>query len=56
MAQGLSFYSSYKCEALAGCEETIHFCTRINAMFDALNRKSPNEGLTPETKDFEVNN
>lgn len=56
VAQGLAFYLSQKVESLAGCEDTIQFCTQINAMFDALNRKSPNEGLTPTTKDFKVNN
>jgi len=30
------------------------FCKQINNMFDALNRKSPNEGLTPDSNDFKV--
>ncbi|RLU26632.1 hypothetical protein DMN91_000428 [Ooceraea biroi] len=54
VAQGLAFYLSRGVKSLAGYEETIKFCTQINDMFDALNRKSPNEGLTPETKDFKI--
>ncbi|XP_043283154.1 uncharacterized protein [Venturia canescens] len=54
VAQGLAFYASQKFEALADCEETIAFCKRLNDTFDALNRKTPNEGLTPQSPDFKV--
>ncbi|XP_071577870.1 uncharacterized protein [Temnothorax nylanderi] len=54
VANGLSFYLSHKCQSLTGCEETISFCKQINDMFDALNRKSPNQGLTPGSNDFKV--
>ncbi|XP_071634247.1 uncharacterized protein [Temnothorax longispinosus] len=48
VVQGLHFYLRYNPEGpLKGCEETIGFCKRMNDMFDALNRKTPNEGLTP---------
>lgn len=50
----MTFYLSQKCILLEGCEKTIFFCKRINDLFDALNRKSPNEGLTPNNKDFKV--
>lgn len=54
VAQGLAFYLSHGCKELSECEQTIEFCKRLNAMFDALNRKSPNQGLTPETNDFKI--
>ncbi|XP_036146648.1 uncharacterized protein LOC118646884 [Monomorium pharaonis] len=54
VADGLAFYLSHGCEGLSGCEETISFCKRMNDMFDAMNRKSPNQGLTPHCKDFKI--
>ncbi|KMQ84713.1 hypothetical protein RF55_17264 [Lasius niger] len=54
VADGLAFYLSHKCEGFSGCEETISFCKRFNDMFDAMNRKSPNQGLTPNSNDFKV--
>lgn len=56
MAVGLQFYLSHNYKEFQGCEATIDFCLRINNIFDALNRKQPNEGLTPQSKDFKVNN
>lgn len=55
VVQGLRFYLSHDPSGpLKGCEETMEFCKRMNDMFDALNRKTPNEGLTPGNKDFKV--
>ncbi|XP_071641540.1 uncharacterized protein [Temnothorax longispinosus] len=54
VADGLRFYSSHRYDGFTGCEETIKFCKQINDMFDALNRKMPNQGLTLKTKDFEI--
>ncbi|CAL1680927.1 unnamed protein product [Lasius platythorax] len=54
VAHGLAFYKSHGCDELAGCEETIAFVKRMNDMFDVLNRKSPNEGLTPYSHDFKI--
>lgn len=54
VADGLAFYLAHKCDEFAGCEETIAFCRRCNVMFDALNRKSPNKDLKPDSADFKV--
>ena len=56
MAVGLQFYLSHNYKEFEGCEATTDFCLRINNIFDALNRKQPNEGLTPQSKDFKVKN
>lgn len=40
---------------MKGYEETAKFSKLINDIFDALNRKVPNEGVTPDTQDYEVN-
>lgn len=55
VANGLQFYVSQKCQELKGCEATIEFCKRMNDMFDALNRKVPNQGVTSNSYDFQVN-
>lgn len=54
VADGLAFYLSHGCQGLSGCEETISFCKRFNNMFDAMKRKSPNQGLTPHSNDFKI--
>lgn len=54
VAKGLTFYISQGCDELTGCEETIAFVKRMNDMFDALNRKTPNQGLTPCSNDYKV--
>lgn len=54
VADGLAFYLAHKCDGFSGCEQTIAFCKRCNDMFDVLNRKSPNEGLTPDSADFKI--
>ena len=51
---GLKFYSSQKHENLNGYEATADFCTWMNDMFDALNRKMPNQGVTPDSNDYQV--
>lgn len=51
----MNFYLHRNEEIMKGCEETRDFCKFVNDMFDALNRKQPNEGLTPMSPDFEVN-
>lgn len=56
VANGFQFYSRYYPEALRGYEETAKFCKKINNMFDALNRKIPNQGLVPDNDDFKVYN
>lgn len=57
VVQGLNFYLSYNPEGpLKRCEDTSRFCKIINDMFDALNRKTPNQGVTPESNDFKVFN
>lgn len=53
---GFQFYSRYYPEALRGYEETAKFCKKINDMFDALNRKIPNQGLVPDNDDFKIYN
>ncbi|KMQ85335.1 hypothetical protein RF55_16184 [Lasius niger] len=40
--------------ATQDCEATIDFCQRLNDLFDALNRKIPNEGVTSSGNDFKV--
>jgi len=52
VAHGLASYKSQGCDELAGCEETIVFTKCMNDMFDALNRKSSNEG--PLSNNFKV--
>lgn len=54
VAIGLGIYKKYKFWQFEGCEETIEFCLKMNNIFDALNRKQCNEGLTPESKDYKV--
>lgn len=56
VATGLDLYSKNKLtkKHFVGCEETIKFCEWMNDLFDALNIKSPNRGLKPDTKDFKV--
>lgn len=55
VANGLQLYVSQKCQELKGCEATIEFCKRMNDLFDALNRKVPNQGVTSNSYDFQVN-
>ena len=50
----MRFYQQREAPQLAGREATIDFCQTINDMLDALNRKNPNEGVTPDGKDMEV--
>lgn len=54
VAKDLQFYYDRNVKALNGCESTIKFCRIINNMFDALNRKIPNEEVTINGKDMEV--
>ena len=54
MANGLKFYSHYYPEALKGYEETAKFSKQMNDVFDALNRKVPNQGLVSDNQDFKV--
>jgi len=54
VADGMNFYLRHNPKEMKGCEATRDFCKQINDMFDALNRKQPNEGLTPHGKDIEV--
>ncbi|XP_025156202.1 uncharacterized protein LOC112588971 [Harpegnathos saltator] len=54
MANGLQLYVSEKCQELKGCEVTIEFCKRMNDLFDALNRKVPNQRVTSNSYDFQV--
>lgn len=44
----------YQYPQFEGCEDTANFCMKMNEMFDALNRHQPNQGLTPNSKDFKV--
>ena len=37
-----------------GCETTSEFCSRINNLFDILNRIDPAKGLRLDSKDYEV--
>jgi len=50
----LQLYSSRKLKQFDGCDETVAFCLRMNDLFDALNRKQPNEGLRLNSKDLQV--
>lgn len=54
VVHGLKFYSDQHYAGFSGCGETMEFCKRMNDMFDALNRKMPNQGLTPNSGDFKV--
>lgn len=56
VADGLRFYLEQKSDGFEGCEATVKFCKRLNDLFDALNHKMPNQGLTPDNKDFKVCN
>lgn len=50
----MTFYLHRNEASMEGCEETRDFCKSVNDMLDALNRKQPNEGLTPLSPDYEV--
>ncbi|XP_051159622.1 uncharacterized protein LOC127285741 [Leptopilina boulardi] len=54
VAKGLIFYQMHQYPQFEGCEDTANFCMKMNEMFDALNRHQPNQGLTPNSKDFKV--
>lgn len=54
MAVGLQFYRSQNCNGLDDSLETQLFTTKVNDMFDALNRKFPAEGIRENSKDLEV--
>lgn len=51
VAVGLKRYLDNGYAQFKGCEGTIEFCQHMNDIFDALNRKHPNEGLTPQSND-----
>lgn len=53
MAEALRHYKQVD-ENLKDCEATAQFCERINSMFDALNRVSPDKGLTFGCEDLQV--
>ena len=48
------FYKRHHFKEMIGCEAIVEFCLMIDSMFDALNRKHPNEGLTPGSADYKV--
>ena len=54
VSNGLKFYLSHNYKQFEGYEATADFCLRINNIFDALNRKQPNQGLMLDSKDFKV--
>ncbi|CAL1672102.1 unnamed protein product [Lasius platythorax] len=54
IVHGLKFHKARHVSGLEDCNATINFCQRFNDLFDALNRKTPNEGLTPSGNDFKV--
>ena len=43
-----------KYKQFEGSEATANFCLKLNDIFDALNRKQPNQGLTPKSPDYKV--
>lgn len=55
MACGIKFYrAEQNIASLKDSEETEQFTLMINAMFDALNRKYPKEGIRINSSDFVV--
>lgn len=54
MAVGLQFYRTQNCNGFDDSLETQLFTTKINDMFDAMNRKFPAEGIRENSKDLEV--
>jgi len=50
----LKFYKARGGPELQDCEATIDFCQRLNDLFDALNRKTLNEGITSSGNNFKV--
>ena len=54
VAKGLDFYATSGYSGFEHYESTRDFCQSMNDMFDALNRKKPNEGLTLTSNDFKV--
>ncbi|KAF0705158.1 THAP-type domain-containing protein, partial [Aphis craccivora] len=56
MAVGLQFYRTQNCNGFDDSLETQLFTTKINDMFDAMNRKFPAEGIRENSKDLEILN
>jgi len=55
MACGIKFYrENQNIESLKDSEETEKFTSVLNNLFDALNRKFPNEGIRNNSSDFKV--
>lgn len=54
IVHGLKFYKAHGVPELQDCEATIDFCQRLNDLFDTLNRKILNEGVTSSGNDFKV--
>ncbi|CAI6368522.1 unnamed protein product [Macrosiphum euphorbiae] len=53
MAKSLEFYRSYSPQ-LSDSTATENFCLKMNAAFDALNRKLKNEGVSPNSDDYKI--
>jgi len=54
MAAGIQFYQSKNYKGFEDCEETIKFTLMMNSLFDALNRKFPDEGIKKNSSDLKV--
>lgn len=54
MADGLTYYNEIKVNSLWNCAGTIEFTLRLNDLFDALNRRYPNEGIRHESSDLKM--
>jgi len=53
MAKSLEFYRPYSPQ-LVDSSATEDFCLKMNAAFDALNRKSIYDGVSPTCENYKV--
>ena len=54
MAAGIQFYQSKNYKGFEDCDQTIKFTLMMTSLFDALNRKFPDEGIKKNSSDYRL--